>query len=346
MDFAAFRQKEYGGVSAGQAGDRGQGREKPGHFLRDFRSLRGENERRRVRGAVKNIGGQAVIEGVMMKSPFGWTVAVRDQKGEIHIKREVLQRLPAFFRLPVVRGVVGLAHALAIGIRAIEFSAGKAYTAEDEKPLSPLAMISTIAVAVILGIGLFIFLPLYLTKLMGLVVSGVSNSSFVFNLTDGIIRVLIFLLYVFAIGLWRDMRRIFEYHGAEHKVIHAFEAGRDLDVESVRAFSPHHPRCGTSFLLIVMVISILLFSFIPQSWPFWGKFLSRLLLIPLIAGISYELLKLSAKGENNSLVRLMIIPGLLLQKLTTREPDDAQIEVAIRAVREVLLLEESDAREA
>ncbi len=234
---------------------------------------------------MKNIGGQAVIEGVMMKSAFGWTVAVRDQKGDIHIKKEVLERLPKFLHLPLVRGIVGLFHALAIGIKAIEFSASKAYTGEDEKPLSPFAMASTITFAVGIGIGLFIFLPLYLTKLMGLVISGVEKSSFVFNLTDGIIRVLIFLLYVFAIGLWKDMRRIFEYHGAEHKVIHAYEAGRELDIESVRTFSPHHPRCGTSFLLIVMVISILVFSFVPQTWPFWGKFLSRLILIPLIAGI-------------------------------------------------------------
>jgi uncharacterized protein YqhQ len=295
---------------------------------------------------MKSIGGQAVIEGVMMKSPSGWTVAVRDQKGDIHIKKEVLERLPRFLRLPLVRGVVGLFHALAIGIKAIEFSASKAYTGEDEKPLSPLAMASTIIFAVGIGIGLFIFLPLYLTKLMGLVVSGVDKSSFMFNLTDGIIRVLVFLLYVFAIGLWKDMRRIFEYHGAEHKVIHAYEAGRELDVESVRVFSPHHPRCGTSFLLIVMVISILVFSFVPQTWPFWAKFLSRLILIPLIAGISYELLRLSAKMKENSLIRLMILPGLLLQKLTTREPDDSQIEVAIRAVKEVLLLEEENAREA
>jgi uncharacterized protein YqhQ len=295
---------------------------------------------------MKNIGGQAVIEGVMMKSPSGWTVAVRDQKGDIHIKKEVLRRLPRFMRLPLMRGVVGLVHALAIGMKAIEFSASKAYAGEDEKPLSPFAMAGTIIAAMGIGVGLFIFLPLYLTKLMGLVMSGVERSSFLFNLTDGIIRVLIFLAYVIVIGLWKDMRRIFEYHGAEHKVIHAYEAGKALDVESVRVFSPHHPRCGTSFLLIVMVISILVFSFVPQTWPFWGKFLSRLVLIPLIAGISYELLKFSAKLEGNSLIHLMILPGLLLQKLTTREPDDSQIEVAIRAVKEVLLLEEEDARKA
>ncbi|MCL5023696.1 MAG: DUF1385 domain-containing protein [Nitrospirae bacterium] len=295
---------------------------------------------------MKNIGGQAVIEGVMMKSPSAWTVAVRDQKGEIHIRREVLEKLPKLLTLPLLRGVVGLYHALAIGMKAIEFSAGKAYSGEGEKPLSPLALAATIVVAVGAGIGLFLLLPLYLTKLIGLFVGGVSHSSFIFNLTDGIIRVFMFLFYVFAIGLWKDMGRIFEYHGAEHKVIHAYEAGKELKVENIRPFSPHHPRCGTSFLLIVMVISILVFSCIPQSWTLSAKFLSRLVLIPLVSGISYELLRLSAKRRDNALVGLLILPGLLLQKLTTREPDDSQIEVAIRAVSEVLILEGNGDREA
>jgi uncharacterized protein YqhQ len=149
-----------------------------------------------------------------------------------------------------------------------------------------------------------------------------------------------------AIGLWKDMRRIFEYHGAEHKVIHAYEAGRPLDVESVRSFSPQHPRCGTSFLLIVMVISILMFSFIPQSSPFWSKFLSRLILIPVVAGVSYELLRMSSKMTHNPIMSIVIFPGLMLQRLTTREPDDAQIEVAITAVKEVLLFEKGNAGEA
>jgi uncharacterized protein YqhQ len=288
---------------------------------------------------MENIGGQAVIEGVMMKSAKCWTVAVRDQKGEIHVKKEVLKKLPRVFRLPFVRGVSALYDALAIGIRAIEFSAGAAYNDVSEKPMNPLAITSTIIFAAVMGIGLFVFLPLYLTKVIGLIISQIAISSFFFNLTDGIIRVLLFLLYVFAIGLWKDMRRIFEYHGAEHKVIHAYEAGRELNVQNVQPFSPHHPRCGTSFLLIVMVISILVFSFIPQSWSFWAKFLSRLILIPLIAGSSYEILRLSAKMKDNAFIGLLTMPGLILQKLTTREPDHSQIEVAIRAVEEVLLLE-------
>ena len=294
----------------------------------------------------KNIGGQAVIEGVMMKAPRNWTVAVRDQKGEIHLKREPVGKLPAFLKLPVVRGTVALYQALSIGMKALEFSASKAYDDGEEKPMSPLAILSTMGFAVVIGVALFIFLPLYATKLAGAVLPLVSRNSLVFNLVDGVIRVFIFLGYVFAIGLWKDMRRIFEYHGAEHKVIHAYEAGRELDLDSVRAFSPQHPRCGTSFLLIVMVISILVFSCIPQSWPFTGKFLSRLVLIPVIAGLSYELLRLSAKITDNPLLNILVLPGLMLQRLTTREPDDSQIEVAIAAVKEVLRLEEGNDREA
>ncbi len=295
---------------------------------------------------MKNIGGQAVIEGVMMKAPKGWTVAVRDQKGAIHLKIETLKKNSAFLRMPILRGVIALYQAFSIGIKALEFSAGKAYSEADERPMNPFTMALTIGVAILGGVGLFIFLPLYLTKLTGVVLHVVSRSSFMFNTVDGIIRVLIFLFYVCLIGLWKDMRRIFEYHGAEHKVIHAYEAGKELDVESVRLFSPQHPRCGTSFLLIVMLISILLFSFIPQSWQFSGKFLSRLILIPMIAGISYELLRLSARITESPLISLLVLPGLMLQKLTTREPDDSQIEVAIIAVKEVLKLEEGNVPEA
>ncbi|HXX53519.1 MAG TPA: DUF1385 domain-containing protein [Thermodesulfovibrionales bacterium] len=295
---------------------------------------------------MKNIGGQAVIEGVMMKAPLGWTVAVRGQRGEIHLKRESLKKLPGFWRLPLLRGIVALYQALAIGIKAIEFSASKAYSEIDERPMSPLTMVSTVGFAIVAGIGLFVFLPLYVTKLLGMLLHVVAMNSLTFNAVDGVVRVLIFLLYVFLVGLWKDMRRIFEYHGAEHKVIHAYEAGRELDVETVRAFSPQHPRCGTSFLLIVMVISILIFSFIPQAWHFSGKFLSRVILIPVIAGISYELLRASAKVTASAMVNVLVLPGLMLQRLTTREPDDAQIEVAIAAVKEVLKLEEGNARQA
>ena len=292
---------------------------------------------------MKNVGGQAVIEGVMMKGRKGWTVAVRDPKGEIHVKREELSELPKVFRLPVIRGFISLFYAMFIGIKAIEFSANKAYDEEDGKPLNPVAIAATIGFSILLGVGLFILLPLYATKLLGLLFASVSKSSLLFNLVDGVMRVIIFLLYVVSIGLWKEMRRIFEYHGAEHKVIHAYENGNDLTFKNIKDFSPLHPRCGTSFLLIVMLISIFTFSFIPQEWSFLYKFLSRLILIPLIAGMSYEFLRFSARMKSNFIMHLMIQPGLMLQRLTTREPDEAQIEVALRALEEVLLMEKTNA---
>lgn len=292
---------------------------------------------------MQNIGGQAVIEGVMMKGKRGWTVAVRDPKGEIHVKREQLKELPGIFRVPVFRGFIALFHSLLIGVKAIEFSAGKAYEEDEGKPINPYAMAFTILFSILLGIALFILLPLYATKLLGIWAVKVSESPLVFNLVDGVIRIALFLLYVIAIGFWKDMRRIFEYHGAEHKVIHAFENGKNLTLEHIKDNSPLHPRCGTSFLLIVMVISIFTFSFIPQDWNFLYKFLSRIILIPLIAGLSYEILKLTAKMKHNVFMHLLIQPGLFLQRLTTREPDEEQIEVAVRALKEVLTLEEANA---
>jgi uncharacterized protein YqhQ len=292
---------------------------------------------------MKNVGGQAVIEGVMMKGRKAWTVAVRGPKGDIHLKKEALSDLPKILKLPVLRGFFALFHAMFIGIKAIEFSANKAYEEEEGKPLNAFAMGATIGFSLLLGIGLFILFPLYATKLIGLLFASVSTSSVLFNLVDGIIRVAVFLAYIITIGMWKDMRRIFEYHGAEHKVIHAYENGKDLTVKNIKEHSPLHPRCGTSFLLIVMVISIFTFSFIPQEWSFTYKFLSRLVLIPLIAGVSYEFLRLSAKMKHNALMHMLILPGLMLQRLTTREPDDAQIEVAVKALKEVLALEEANA---
>ncbi|MDH5203787.1 MAG: DUF1385 domain-containing protein [Nitrospirota bacterium] len=292
---------------------------------------------------MKAIGGQAVIEGVMMKGRKGWTVAVRGPKGDIHVKRAELKELPKILKLPIMRGVIALFHALSIGIKAIEFSASKAYEDEDEKPMSAITMSLTIGLAILLGIVIFILLPLYATKLLGLVIPTVATNSFLFNLVDGIIRIFLFLAYIIAIGMWKEMRRIFEYHGAEHKVIHAYENGRELTIENVKDYSPLHPRCGTSFLIIVMVVSIFTFSFIPQEWSFMSKFLSRLILVPVIAGLSFEFLKLSSKMKGNLIMNLLIQPGLWLQRLTTREPDDSQIDVAIRALEEVLKIEEANA---
>ncbi|RQW87428.1 MAG: DUF1385 domain-containing protein [Geobacter sp.] len=284
-----------------------------------------------------NIGGQAVIEGVLMRAPRSMAIAVRRPDGEIIVKRDTVIPLSERFplvKLPLVRGAVALFTSLVIGMKALSFSANEAISEGEEKAeMSPFAMGGTIAVALLFGILLFFILPLFLTKLL---VPYIGGSNIVFNLVDGFIRVVVFLLYVYSISRMSDIQRVFQYHGAEHKSIFAFEAGIALTVENVKRFSRLHPRCGTSFLLIVMLVSIVVFSLIPKLWPFYLKAGSRIVLLPVIAGLSYELLKLSAKHEKSRLVRMLIAPGLALQRLTTREPDDSQLEVAIRSLEEAL----------
>jgi uncharacterized protein YqhQ len=251
------------------------------------------------------------------------------------------ERFPVV-KLPILRGAVALFTSLIIGIKALNFSANEAMT-EDEKEkegvkesggeLSSWAMAGTMAVAFGFGICLFFLFPLYLTKLMTPVIG---DNNIVFNLVDGVIRVIVFLLYIWGISRMEDIRRVFQYHGAEHKSIFAFEAGEELTIENVRRYSRLHPRCGTSFLLIVMLVSIAVFSLIPKLWPFIYKAGSRIVLLPLIAGISYEFLKWSARHDSHPLVGMIIAPGLALQRLTTGEPDDAQLEVAIRSLDEAL----------
>lgn len=291
-----------------------------------------------------NVGGQAVIEGVMMRAPRSVAIAVRRPNGEIVVRTELVvplsERYP-IVKLPILRGSVALFSSLIIGIKALNFSANEAMTEEEKNKegekaggeLSSWAMAGTMAVAFGFGICLFFLFPLYLTKLMTPVIG---DNNIVFNLVDGVIRVFIFLLYIWGISRMEDIRRVFQYHGAEHKTIFAFEACEELTVENVRRYSRLHPRCGTSFLLIVMLVSIAVFSLIPKLWPFVFKAGSRIVLLPLIAGISYEFLRWSAKNDTNPLVKLIITPGLALQRLTTGEPDDAQLEVAIRSLDEAL----------
>ncbi len=288
-----------------------------------------------------HIGGQAVLEGVMMRAPRAMAIAVRKPDGSVVVHREQVPPLSERFplvKLPIIRGAVALVSSLVLGIRALNFSANHAIEEEagkegETQELSSLALAGTMTVSFLGGIALFFFLPLYLTKLL---VPVIGDNGLVFNLVDGVIRVIVFLLYIIAISRMKDIQRVFQYHGAEHKTIYAFERGDELTVERVRANSRLHPRCGTSFLLIVMLVSVAVFSLIPKPWPFWEKALSRVVLLPLIAGISYEFLKWSACHEQNPLVRFMIAPGLALQRLTTREPDDSQLEVAIRSVTEAL----------
>ena len=293
-----------------------------------------------------SIGGQAVLEGVMMRSPHAFTVAVR--KGgkpgaEIALLKETI--LPIGERFPllkkaVLRGSVALFEAMVLGVRALNFSANEAMENEEGKQeeISPLALAGTMVLALAFALGLFLALPLLLTQLLGTQYSAF-RGNVLFNLTDGAIRVGLFLGYVSGISFMKDIRRVFEYHGAEHKAIGAYEAGEPLTVENARKYTCIHPRCGTSFLMVVMVLSIMLFSMIPGSWPLWAKAASRLVLLPVVAGLSYEFIKYSAKKRGNKIIEALIYPGLLLQRLTTREPSDDQLEVAIRAMDEALAME-------
>ena len=294
-----------------------------------------------------NIGGQAVLEGVMMRSPHAFTVAVRkggNAGAEIAVMRQTI--IPIGDRVPLlkkqfVRGTAALFEALWLGIRALNFSANEAFESEDGKKeeLSTLAMAGTLAVALAFSLGLFLALPLLLTNLLGMQYDAVNKNNVLFNLTDGALRVALFLGYVSGISFMKDIRRVFEYHGAEHKSIAAHEAGVELTVQNARQYSCIHPRCGTSFLLAVIVLSIIMFSLIPGSWPLWAKGLSRIALLPVIAGLGYEFIKYSAKNSGNALIKVLMLPGLWLQRLTTREPSDDQIEVAIRALNEALAME-------
>lgn len=277
-------------------------------------------------------GGQAVIEGVMMRGPDTRAVAVRRPDQTIIVDEKpvssITQRVPVL-KWPLVRGVVALIEALVLGIEALTYSANQA-TGEEEE-LTTKEIVLTVGIALGLGVLLFAVLPTAAAHLLNKIAPG----SLIQNLIEGVFRIVIFLVYVVAIGRLEDIRRVFQYHGAEHKVINAYEAGDELSVERVQRYPTLHPRCGTSFLLIVMVISILLFSLLGKQ-VLWWRILSRVLLLPVVAGISYELVKLSGKYATAPLCRILIAPGMWLQKLTTSPPDGEQVEVAIAAFGAVL----------
>ena len=288
------------------------------------------------------VGGQAVIEGVMMRSPNSMAIAVRKPSGEIVVKRERLDFFSEkkfFSKLPLIRGVMNLLSALVLGMKALNFSANQSL--EEEKEVSPWTMGLTFTFALCFGIFLFFLVPLFLTKWLRFAIPMVSTSGILFNLVDGIIRLMIFLAYLWAISLFKEIRRIFEYHGAEHKSIFAFESGEALIADRVKGFSHLHPRCGTSFLLIVMVVSILVFALIPHQLSFGYKVASRVVFIPLIAGLAYEIIRFADRKREGKGMQVFIKPGLWLQRMTAREPSEDQIEVALRALREVLELEGS-----
>jgi uncharacterized protein YqhQ len=298
---------------------------------------------------MQTIGGQAVLEGVMMRSPAHWALAVRKPNGEIAEHTTPISSPMArhrVFRLPVIRGVVALGESLAIGFRALAISAN--YAAQDadadekEEVVSQIsrgAIFFAFAIAIGFALALFKVTPALITSALPIETDGV------FVIVEGAIRVTIFILYILVISLLPDLRRVFQYHGAEHKAINALEAGEELTPENVQRFSLIHPRCGTAFLLWVMVIAIFIFAFIGQpSWP-W-LIASRILLLPVIAGLAYEVIRFAGKHTGNRLLMALLAPGLWLQRLTTREPSLDQLEVSIRALREVLRLERQERPEA
>jgi len=283
------------------------------------------------------IGGQAVLEGVMMRGISTWAVAVRNPEGQVELSSEPLvpwARRHRLWRMPVLRGVVALGESLKIGFRALAISAN-AQLEEDEdgekEEIGGWVWGLTIVLSLVLAVGLFFVVPVGLTSL----IKDQLGSPFLFWLIEGVLRTAIFIAYIVAISRLPDLRRVFEYHGAEHKTISCYEAEDELVPARAKLYSRLHPRCGTSFLLIVMVLAI--FVFAPIGLPAWYWLLaSRILGIPLIAGLSYEVIKWAGKNRRKRWVRAVMWPGLMLQNLTTREPDEAQLAVAIAALEKVL----------
>ncbi len=284
------------------------------------------------------IGGQAVIEGVMMRGPHSTAMAVRQPDGDIHVdvwENQALRDRYPVLGLPLIRGVVSFVEMLVFGYKSLMRSAEVAGV-EDDEPAQPagkgekLGEGLSMAAGLLLAILLFSVLPTFLTA---------RTDTFVHygpwrTVVEGVVRIAIFLLYLFAVSRMKDMRRLFGYHGAEHKTIYCYEHGAELTVENARRYARFHPRCGTSFLLIVMVVSILVFSFV--TWrTLLLRIVLKLLLLPVVVGISYEIIKFAGRHDT-SVMRFVLAPGLWLQRLTTREPDDSQLEVAIRSLKSVL----------
>ena len=295
------------------------------------------------------VGGQAVLEGVMMRSPHAWAIACRKPSGEISVHSEPLQKLSEkhkWMGWPVVRGVITLGHAMSLGFRALKFSANTALDElmpekTDGKKLEISGWMATVNIVISLGFFIFMykFLPLVAaTELKR--VNPIFGEQIVFNLVDGIIRIALFLLFIWGVSLFKDIRRVYEYHGAEHKTVYAFENGDSLEIPAVQKYSTYHPRCGTSFLMTVMIISILIYTLVPVT-TFWARFAVRIALLPVIAGVSYEIIRFAAK-HRGSLFALMTAPGLWLQRVTTQPPADNQAECAIIALNQAMELEKQN----
>ena len=273
------------------------------------------------------IGGQALIEGVLMRNKHLIGIAVRKPDGKIKTKTERINFLSNLREIVFVRGIIILIETLYIGTKALIYSANEAGNEKEEK-INKKEVFGSLFFSVIFALGLFVFLPLYLTKL-------IVSEGILFNIIDGFIRIFIFVLYIIVISFMKDIKRVFQYHGAEHMAVHCYENKNKLNIENCRKYSTVHPRCGTNFLFIVLILSIIVFSFV-TSRSFLVKVISRVILIPVIASLSYEFLKLGAKFQDNLFLRILSKPGLLLQNITTKQPEKDQIEVAISAIKLVV----------
>jgi uncharacterized protein YqhQ len=318
------------------------------------------------------VGGQAVLEGVMMRSPHAWAIACRKPSGEVVTMTEPLDRPSEkhkWMAWPIVRGVMTLGYAMTLGYRALRFSAnvaiedimdegtekkdvatatsavppaqsaaGSSRSAGREKAATVSSWLA--AVNIVISIAFFIFMYKYIPLLAATELKKIDpalGGRVIFNLIDGVIRLALFLLFIWGVSLWKDIRRVYEYHGAEHKTVFAFEDGKPLEAAEVQKYSTFHPRCGTSFLMTVMLISIGFYMLIPYT-TFWARFASRIVLLPVIAGVSYEIIRFAAK-HRGSLFALMTAPGLWLQRITTKPPSDEQAQCAILALDQAMSLE-------
>ena len=299
------------------------------------------------------VGGQAVIEGVMMRAPHSYCVAVRKPNGEIVTEERPLEKVSErypIFKLPVLRGLGTLGQAMTLGYKALKFSANAALDEgagdghKDVKPAEISSWMMTLNLLFSLAFFIFLykFVPLFLATRLGKIVPALS-SRFATNMTDGVIRMAIFLAFLYLLSRMKDIRRVFEYHGAEHKVVFNFESHKPVTIENAQKFVTFHPRCGTSFLLVVMVISMIVYALVPVD-GFAAKLVARILLLPVISGLSYELIRFAAKRQG-TLMGLLSMPGLWLQRITTKPPDDSEVGVAIHALKGAMELEQKQGGE-
>ena len=291
------------------------------------------------------VGGQAVMEGVMMRAPHSYCVAVRKPNGEIVTDESPLKKVSEkfpIFKYPIFRGVGTLGQAMHLGVKSLRFSANAILDEDDPEKesgeISPWVMGLNLAFSFAFFIFLYKFVPLWLVTRLGEHFPAL-NGQIAFNVTDGIIRMVIFLSFLFLISRWKEIHRVFEYHGAEHKVVFNFESGQPVNVENAQKFVTYHPRCGTSFLLVVMMIAMVIYTVVPAQ-GFAEKFLARIILLPVIAGVSYEVIRFAAK-KRTGLLSTLTAPGLWLQRITTQPPADDQTAVAIHALNGAMALEES-----